>query len=78
MLILYLLQIIRESKMGTICNDFVNLENMEIIGSGAFGVVYFHSMTSGEKVAVKKENKVLSFLCKNYYICFKLCIHIFY
>ena len=57
-LYLYLLQIIRESKIGTICNDFVNLENMEIIGRGAFGIVYLHIMTSGEKVAVKKENKV--------------------
>ena len=56
----------RECKIGTICNDFINLENMETIGKGAFGVVYFHTMTSGEKLAIKKENKVHTY---TYVIC---------
>ena len=74
---LYLLQKIRKSKVGTICNDFVNFENMEIIGKGAFGVVYLYTTTSGEKLAIKKENKVHSYLCNIYiYIYIYIYIHI--
>lgn len=46
--------------MGTICDDFVNLESMEEIGRGAFGIVYLYTTTSGERLAIKKENKVLA------------------
>ena len=31
---------------------------MEIIGKGAFGVVYLYTTTTGEKLAIKKENRV--------------------
>ena len=71
-LYLYLLQKIRESKVGTICNDFINFENMEIIGKGAFGVVYLYTSTSEETFAIKKENKVHSYLC-NIYIYIYMC-----
>ena len=53
-----LFQEMRESKIGTICNDFVDLKNEDKIGRGAFGVVYLYTTTSGEKLAIKKENKV--------------------
>ena len=56
--VMHLFQEMRESKIGTICDDFGDLKNKDIIGRGAFGVVYLYTTTSGEKLAIKKENKV--------------------
>ena len=69
-LYLHLLQKIRESKIGTICNDFDKLDNLEIIGKGAFGVVYLCTTCTiyKEKLAIKKENKVRSYV-PMYVIC---------
>ena len=46
---------------------------MKIIGKGAFGVVYLHTMASTE-LAIKKENKVATFVC----ICIMLKYASFY
>ena len=49
--------------MGSICTDFADLENMEQIGKGGFGIAYLYTSASGEQFAVKKELKVYSSLC---------------
>ena len=60
---LHVLQKIRESKIGTICNDFDKLIDMEVIGTGAFGVVYLYTTCTNpeKKFAIKKEDKVHSY-----------------
>ena len=66
--VMHLFQEIRESKIGTICNDFGDLKNEDIIGRGAFGVVHLHTTTSGEKLAIKKEIKVHAYVYTVHYI----------
>ena len=57
-IIAYILQKRRKDKIGSICNDFANLKSMKEIGRGGFGIVYLYTLTTGERLAIKKETKV--------------------
>lgn len=56
----YMLQKLREEKIGTICKDYVDLkEKFKELGKGGFGKVYEYKQPDSEKLfAIKVEEKV--------------------
>ena len=50
--------------IGSICNDYADLENYKEIGKGGFGKVYLYASPSDLQLAIKKEKQV----CCTYYV----------
>ena len=57
----YVLQKIRKEKIGTMCEEYINLkERFKQLGKGGFGKVYkYIQPDTGETLAIKIEEKVI-------------------